>query len=74
MWTGCDAHYINVVRILSRLFGSVNIYFYWPIQIFGRNGPMGYCLFSPLTNGFNAWRLMINHYAAGGQFCQYKMY
>ena len=23
--------------------------FYEPIQIFGRNGPVGYCLFSPLN-------------------------
>ena len=37
-----------MVRIFSRLSGQVNIDFYLPIQIFGRNGPVGYCLFSPL--------------------------
>ena len=33
---------------LSDFSGHVNIDFYEPIQIFGRNGPVGYCLFSPL--------------------------
>ena len=37
-----------MVRIFSRLSGQVNIDFYWPIQILCRNGPVGYCLFSPL--------------------------